>query len=31
MDLQTIEQNWTSASNVSVADGTEFNYFSAVW
>jgi sialate O-acetylesterase len=30
MDLQTIEQNWAAASNVSVTDGSKFNYFSAV-
>ena len=29
-DLQSIEQNWAAASNVSVSDGSAFNYFSAV-
>ena len=29
-DLATIEQPWAAASNVSVTDGSAFNYFSAV-
>ncbi len=29
-DLATIEQPWSVASNVSVSDGSAFNYFSAV-
>ncbi len=29
-DLATIEQPWSLASNVSVSDGSAFNYFSAV-
>ena len=29
-DLHTIEQNWAPASNLSVSDGSKFNYFSAL-